>query len=318
MRICTRDICGMAWLDPCPVADDIHLAYASYYTHTDGIVSHTKKKNRARRLWRKLIGRRLERLRIAAGNAYECNRFSVARDTNRAGVLLTRAYRLFPFARAETDFSYMYTPVIPGGRLLEVGCGSGWMLELMQARGWRAQGIDFDEKAVNHARSRGLSVQLGGLQAQNYCDHSFEIIVGSHLIEHLYETENFLRECKRILAEDGRVVLVTPNLQSLGHKFFKRHWRGLEPPRHVHLFTAAAIAQIAKRAGFRRCDTYYSLRDANHLFQASYNLYARGWHRHGESVSGWLSFSMRALQCLEYVLMKFKPSLGEELIIILS
>lgn len=323
MRSCDRAACGTAWLDPYPDPEDIHLAYSAYYTHgedaeSDGRVNR-KRVRSLRRFLKKLFFRPLKKMGNMAERSY---RASVFKDPTVASCGSSywkkNLFYLFPFRRANTDFSFMYLPVLPGKRLLEVGCGSGWMLSLMQARGWRAEGVDFDEKAVAYARAQGLNVGLGDVRTQSYAAHSFDAIVGSHLIEHLYDPEDFLRECKRLLAKDGKLVLVTPNLQSLGHKIFKRNWRGLEPPRHLQLFTAASIAALSHRVGFTACEIRFSVRDANHLFQASRNLAVTGAHRHGEAASIWRQYWTRGLQILECLLMQVKPALGEELVVILS
>lgn len=315
LRRCSRNNCGAAWLDPCPTPEDISLAYAQYYTHADGEASRVRVRG-LERLWRRLIVRRFKRLRIAAETAY---RAVVYRDSSAHAHApwLHGLYRLWPAHRADTDFSYMYLPVQPGARLLEVGCGSGWLLELMRERGWLARGIDFDDKAVAHARSRGLDVDCGELVAQRYAAGSFDVIVASHLVEHLHEPTRFLAECRRLLKPGGQMVLVTPNIESLGHRIFGRHWRGLEPPRHIQIFTGPSLAAVARAAGFAHCDVRFSIRDAHHLFQASRNLASRGAHRHGELASLWRRFWTRALQYLEFVLMQMRPALGEELVVIL-
>jgi len=322
MRGCDNADCGAAWLDPYPDPEDIHYAYSDYYTHGEDAGSgngvNRKRDRSLRRFLRKLLLRPLKKIRVMAEKGY---RASVFQDPTVAPSAFSNwkknLFYFFPFRRARADFSFMYLPVLPGKRLLEVGCGSGWMLRLMQSRGWCAEGVDFDEKAVAYARAQGLRVGLGDMRAQGYAERSFEVIVGSHLIEHLYEPEEFLRECRRLLTENGRLVLVTPNLRSLGHKIFKRNWRGLEP-RHLQLFTGSSIAALSRRAGFTECEIRFSVRDAHHLFQASRNLAVTGKHRHGEVASLWRQSWTRGLQVLEYLLMQVKPSLGEELVVILS
>jgi hypothetical protein len=60
-----------------------------------------------------------------------------------------------------------------------------------------------------------------------------------------------LRECARLLKPGGTFWLATPNMDAPGHKKFGPHWRGLEPPRHLILFTADALIQAMTEAGFR-------------------------------------------------------------------
>jgi hypothetical protein len=59
-----------------------------------------------------------------------------------------------------------------------------------------------------------------------------------------------LRECWRVLTPGGRLVVSTPNARSLAHAMYGRSWRGLEPPRHLQLFSPAALERCARNAGF--------------------------------------------------------------------
>jgi hypothetical protein len=72
----------------------------------------------------------------------------------------------------------------------------------------------------------------------------------SHSIEHLHDPVDVLHEIRRILQPGGTVWIDTPNLNSNGHKVFGADWRGLEPPRHLVLFTTAALSSTLSRAGF--------------------------------------------------------------------
>jgi hypothetical protein len=60
-----------------------------------------------------------------------------------------------------------------------------------------------------------------------------------------------LRTCGEILRDDGVLWIATPNLASTGHARYRRDWRGLEPPRHLVLFTPSALVHALERAGFR-------------------------------------------------------------------
>src|SRR5206468_4239492 len=134
------------------------------------------------------------------------------------------------------EFSVFYLPSMRDGRLLEIGVGSGQMLAAMRTHGWQVEGVDLDPAAVRNAQAKGLPVKLGTLEEQNYPDCSFDAIVMSHVIEHVPAPVSFLNECRRVLKPHGRLVLITPNSDSLGHRLYDRNWRGLEPPRHLHIF----------------------------------------------------------------------------------
>jgi len=59
-----------------------------------------------------------------------------------------------------------------------------------------------------------------------------------------------IRECFRLLKPGGILSIVTPNSQSFGHSAFKNDWRGLEPPRHLYIYSPTALERLALLAGF--------------------------------------------------------------------
>ena len=124
----------------------------------------------------------------------------------------------------------------------------------MRIAGWEVEGLDFDEKAIDRAwREYGVTVRHGDLRAACYPDGSFDAVTMNHVIEHVHDPIAPLAESWRILISGGRLVVATPNIASSGHERFGRNWRGLEPPRHLHLFSEKTLAEAARHAGFPRC-----------------------------------------------------------------
>src|SRR5690606_6643073 len=74
---------------------------------------------------------------------------------------------LIPDQRTRLDFSVMYLPFVSSGRLFEIGCGNGRMLQQFQRLGWQCEGIDFDPEAVRNANRKRLKVRKGELFAQH-------------------------------------------------------------------------------------------------------------------------------------------------------
>ena len=138
-------------------------------------------------------------------------------------------------------YTYFYLPWVANGRLLEIGCGSGWQLARMQQAGWRTKGLDFDPGAVAAARGRGLDVDVGDVRDLHLEAASFDAIVMAHVLEHVFDPVGLLAECRRLLKPGGRLVSITPNGRSLGHRVYKAAWRGLEPPRHIAVFTKGGL-----------------------------------------------------------------------------
>ena len=160
--------------------------------------------------------------------------------------------RVAPARGALVDREIRHLPAIPGGRLLDVGCGSGAFLVQMAALGWRAQGIDPDPAAVASAREAGLSVTQGTLADLDLDEHAgaFDAVTLSHVIEHLHDPAEDLRRVHRLLRPGGLLWIATPNLEALGLRRFGRDWLGLDPPRHLVLFTRASLERLLRDTGF--------------------------------------------------------------------
>lgn len=237
LKRCSNPECGLIWLDPMPLAEDIWMAYASYYTHTTNVFE--RKRN-----WPK-------RVVDSAKHGYWAREYGyqVACPV-RFEKFLGAVTWLFPIRRREFDAEIRLLPAVANGRLLDLGCGSGGWLRIMRELGWQVEGLDFDENAVKAAREHGLKVFLGSLEQQRFPDNTFDAITLSHVIEHVPDPTETLRECLRILKPAGRIVLITPNGASLSHLLFKESWRGLEPPRHLHIFSMEALQQLLVNAGF--------------------------------------------------------------------
>jgi len=152
----------------------------------------------------------------------------------------------------------MYLDESKPGKLLDVGCGGGIRLSRFRALGWDVCGQDVDPEAIAQAQqSLGLEAHLGPLEDIRFPEMSFDCITLNHVIEHVHDPTSLLTECRRILKKEGHLVVVTPNVRSFAHKHFGPFWRGLEPPRHIHLFSPKTLAAVAGKAGLivRRLST---------------------------------------------------------------
>ena len=225
--------CRSAYLDPRPNPQTMELAYRSYYTHGSTTPPPA-------------VGR----LRQGLANDYRHARWGYAQGPTIPGgrfIPLVAPSRGAIVAREVRDL-----PATPGGRLLDVGCGSGAFLIYMAALGWRAEGVDPDPAAVAGAREAGLRVTQGTLADVDPGEHAgaFDAVTLSHVIEHLHDPADNLRRINHLLRPGGLLWIATPNLEALGLRRFGRDWLGLDPPRHLVLFTRASLEQLVRSEGF--------------------------------------------------------------------
>jgi 2-polyprenyl-3-methyl-5-hydroxy-6-metoxy-1,4-benzoquinol methylase len=253
---CLNADCGLVWLNPAPITDDLHLAYASYYTHAGdaATIDSSSKVKSAWQGYRALV--------------FGEDRFPASFKQKLQGAF----FFLLPNRRPAVEYPIRQLEGLPAGKVLEIGCGAGDMLHSMKEQGWQAIGIDFDSSAVAAAKSKGLDVRLGDLSAQSFLDASFDVVLMNHVIEHLPYPIETLREIKRILTLGGRLIGITPNVESWGHKRFSQHWRGLEPPRHLLIFTQSALSNVLEREGFGQVEVKVSVMSAIQILKESLQL----------------------------------------------
>lgn len=306
MSICSNPDCKTVWLDPMPIAEDLGKAYETYFTHDK------HEANKKQRLGRR-ISQRIDRCYLTRSYGYRFSGVSAG-----AWTLPGLLRYIHPLRRSDLDFSVMYLPYTPGGRLLEIGCGSGQMLKFMGDIGWGAEGIDFDPLAVQNARSRGLSVRQGSLENQQFDGETFDAIIMSHLIEHVPDPVYLLRECHRILRMGGKVVIVTPNTTSWGHRDFTSSWLNLDPPRHLHLFSLTSLEALARKAGFVKVQSFTTIREINNVIMASLSIRRTGKYVWGSKQPWLLKKMAKLLGVLSSCMLRAVPSRGEEIVMILE
>ena len=299
---CPDAQCGLIWQDPMPVEEDLPKAYQTYYTHEDP------------KPLSGVAGWRL-RMRRFVNARYLARRYGAQTASLPSWRRILEAVPVFqPDRRTLLDYHIQFLPAHPPGRLLEIGCGSGEALQGRQDLGWSVEGIEIDGESARLARGRGIRVGSGALKEQSFAPDSFDAVVLLHLIEHVPDPLDLLRESHRILKSGGRIVVVTPNTSSLGHRWYRRDWRGLEPPRHLNIFGIASFLRLREMTGFRTVRFTTSFRDANNLFVASRNIRVKHEHRHGRPVSRFRHLWSRGLQNWEWLRMRLQPHLGEEIV----
>jgi len=152
------------------------------------------------------------------------------------------------------------------GKLLDVGCGWGWLLAETKKRGWLALGVDPAEAALRYCRSQGLKVQksLAGIPSG-----TVDVITSLQTIEHETNPLAHLAGIRRLLKNDGLLVLTTPNYNSWTRKLIGKYWFGYRHLEHLYFFSPAALRNLLIKAGFRQIEIK---RDDVRTFRLSYYL----------------------------------------------
>ena len=213
--------------------------------------------------------------------------------------------------RGADSAAVSYLRAESGGRLLDVRCGDGAAIDRARQLGWDAEGVEPDLALAEAARARGLRVAHGTLAGQGYPDDHFQAVVLSHVIERIHEPRAEVEECYRVLAPGGRLVVETPNAGAWCHQLMGANWWGLDPPRHLQVFTLGALGRLGRGCGLQIERLISTARGATALWGASM---AR---RRGRAVgerSGGVLVALGAAS--EVALLALVPDVGEELVMV--
>lgn len=147
-----------------------------------------------------------------------------------------------------------------GLKVLEVGSGLGFFLDVCEEFGISAVGCDIDAQAVRYANREHNRVRLGTLDSF-YGDNTFDAIFAFNLIEHLPHPKSFFEEAHRILRPGGTLVLETPLRESLFHGVARLGSRvtrgrlnlyGMHPGGHIYKFSKKSFQSSATGISFQQ------------------------------------------------------------------
>ena len=99
-------------------------------------------------------------------------------------------------------------------------------------------------------------------EAANLEEHSFDLIYGIHVVEHLQNPSEVFRSIYRALRPGGLLYIMTPNARSRGLQLFREAWWNLEDPTHVRFFSPRSISIMLRSAGFGRIGTRIPIWDS--------------------------------------------------------
>jgi 2-polyprenyl-3-methyl-5-hydroxy-6-metoxy-1,4-benzoquinol methylase len=126
------------------------------------------------------------------------------------------------------------------GKTLDVGCNSGILHGYLSEKHEDLFGIDSVVTNYKDNVARGVGEYMP------FKDEVFDSVVGGEIIEHLKNPEVFIGECFRILKSKGRIILTTPNKNSLINRIFKSY----NTPFHLSLMVREELFNILEKSGF--------------------------------------------------------------------
>jgi 2-polyprenyl-3-methyl-5-hydroxy-6-metoxy-1,4-benzoquinol methylase len=145
-----------------------------------------------------------------------------------------------------------FEPFRKTGKILDVGCGIGYFLEVAKQRNWDVYGTEFTNEAVVICESKGINVKKGVLDVSNYENESFDIITSFEVIEHINNPREELTNFNKLLRKGGVVYITTPNFNSLLRYRLKSDYNVIVYPEHLSYYSPKTLTNVFNLSGFKK------------------------------------------------------------------
>lgn len=127
------------------------------------------------------------------------------------------------------------------GNLLDIGAGTGDFLLAAKNKGWNTSGVEPNPDAFALAENKGVFLSKN---FQGFQEKQFDVITMWHVLEHVPDLEMQIFQIKKLLKEDGLLVVAVPNFKSFDAAQYKEYWAAYDVPRHLWHFSKTAIEKI--------------------------------------------------------------------------
>lgn len=150
-----------------------------------------------------------------------------------------------------------------GNEVLDIGCYDGTISKLIKENGNAVVGAEIAESAAAACRKRGIKCVVCDVEKKlPLQDKSFDVVFAGEILEHIFDTDHFLGEIRRVLRPDGYAVITTPNLAALSRRLRLLFGgnpsietglidsNGKRAAGHIRYFTPGSLAALLVRNGF--------------------------------------------------------------------
>ncbi len=131
--------------------------------------------------------------------------------------------------------------------ILDIGAGTGDFLNTAKNKGWKVEGVEPNTHAKELAKQKGVDLHF---TTTDFEPKSFDVITMWHVLEHIPDIENQIKELKRLIKPNGYVIIAVPNFKSYDALHYKSFWAAYDVPRHLWHFSKTSIQKLFQEEDF--------------------------------------------------------------------
>jgi 2-polyprenyl-3-methyl-5-hydroxy-6-metoxy-1,4-benzoquinol methylase len=158
-----------------------------------------------------------------------------------------------------------------GGKILDVGCGYGFLLSYLN-NSWDRYGIEPSQYAASIARQKGITILSEYIDQVPLAPHSFDVILLIDVMEHLSDPQHMIKRVFDLLKKDGTLLIFTGNIDSLNSKLVGPKWSYFNSYEHISFYNPKSIRYLLKKNNFQKI-RIKKTSWKNGLMSNSYNLF---------------------------------------------
>ncbi|EIA09954.1 class I SAM-dependent methyltransferase [Flavobacterium frigoris] len=178
------------------------------------------------------------------GKYYESVDYISHTDSKRS--LFEKAYHFVKSIALKNKLNLINSLQPNKGRILDIGAGTGDFLSVAKQNGWQIIGVEPSKKAKAIAIKKEVSFVEDTAELEN---HSFDVITMWHVLEHVPDLDNQIKELKRLLKPNGSLIVAVPNFKSFDAKHYGAFWAAYDVPIHFWHFSKKAVKSLFEKEG---------------------------------------------------------------------
>lgn len=153
---------------------------------------------------------------------------------------------------------YVYKILPQGGRILDIGCGTGnFLAQFKYDKRYIVEGVECSEYAGEEAKHKGIKVHLGDISKLNLPSRYYDCVCLLYVLEHFPKPLSLLKEIHRLLKIDGYCLIAVPNFNylrliytGLASRLLFGKQTHLHTEEHLQNFTPKTLSAMVNKAGF--------------------------------------------------------------------